>query len=304
MHPQHLLTTFSYKGDYIKMIENLKGIHETVNYKKDTNLRLYDNDESENYPSHWHTPLEIIMPTINIYTVTLGDDIIQLNAYDIIFISPGVIHALSAPETGFGKRIIFQAEITMFYQITELESLLASISPVLTLTPYNAPHIHEKIKQLLLEIKDTYICENNLSETSIYARLLDVFVLLSGIHISTINHFNFKNQKQYTDKFLSICNYISEHCTEELSLEEVAQIAGFSKFYFTRLFKEFTNTTFYKYLNTKRIGHAQQLLTHPEYSITEVALHSGFSSPTAFIRMFKIMKSCTPTEFRNMYDKS
>ena len=58
----------------------------------------------------------------------------------------------------------------------------------------------------------------------------------------------------------------------------------------------------YKYLNKKRIEYAEKLLVDPELSITEVALQSGFSSLSAFIRMFKLIKDCTPTEFRNLYE--
>ena len=47
------------------MIENLSGLHETVNYRQNTQMRLYNNDEAENYPPHWHTPFELIMPTRN-----------------------------------------------------------------------------------------------------------------------------------------------------------------------------------------------------------------------------------------------
>ena len=36
------------------MIESLDGIFETVNYKKSTTLKLYDNTEYEDYPMHWH----------------------------------------------------------------------------------------------------------------------------------------------------------------------------------------------------------------------------------------------------------
>ncbi len=82
----------------------------------------------------------------------------------------------------------------------------------------------------------------------------------------------------------------------------ILPLAGFSKYHFTRLFKNFTGTSFYKYLNKKRIEHAEKLLVDPELSITEVALQSGFSSLSAFIRMFKLIKDCTPTEFRNLYE--
>ncbi len=101
---------------------------------------------------------------------------------------------------------------------------------------------------------------------------------------------------------MSVCSYINDHCVEDLSLEEVADLAGFSKYHFTRLFKNFTGMTFYKYLNQKRIAHAEKLLIDPDISITEVALHSGFNNLSTFIRMFKLVKGCTPTEFRSMYD--
>ena len=79
-------------------------------------------------------------------------------------------------------------------------------------------------------------------------------------------------------------------------------MTGFSKFHFTRLFKQFTNVSFYKFLNQKRIDHAASLLINPEVSVTEAALSAGYSSLSSFIRMFKIMKGCTPTEYRAMYN--
>ena len=85
-------------------------------------------------------------------------------------------------------------------------------------------------------------------------------------------------------------------------LDDVASLAGFSKYHFSRLFKNFTGLSFYKYLNKKRIEQAEKLLVDPALSITEVALQSGFSSLSAFIRMFKLIKDCTPTEFRSLYE--
>lgn len=145
------------------MIENLKGIHETVNYKTNTNLRLYNNDERENYPQHWHTPIEIIMPTLSSYSIGLGDCHINLEVGDIILICPGVIHSLCAPN--YGERIIFQAELSMLHAIKEFESVLSLISPVITITPTNSPAIHGKIQELLKQINVEYNNNNALSET-------------------------------------------------------------------------------------------------------------------------------------------
>lgn len=283
------------------MIENLKGIHEIVNYKTNTNLRLYNNDECENYPEHWHTPIEIIMTTLNNYTVVLGNHTIKLDMDDIILICPGVIHSLRAPACGC--RIIFQAEISMLKSIKEFESVLSLISPAIIITSQNSPNIHGEVKNLLLQICSEYNQGNSLLETSIYAKLLNIFVLIGRNFTENTERFDVGNQKQkeYTEKFISICNYINEHCIENITLDDIAKKAGFSKYHFTRLFKQFTNITFYKYLNQKRIAHAERLLINPEITVTEVALRSGFSNLSAFIRMFKIIKQCTPTEFRNMY---
>ena len=83
----------------------------------------------------------------------------------------------------------------------------------------------------------------------------------------------------------------------------MASQAGFSKYHFSRLFKQYTDSTFYKYLNQKRIEFAKTLLQDPGVSVTEVAFKSGFSSLSAFLRMFELMNNCTPTEFREMYDR-
>ena len=283
------------------MIENLNGIRETVNYRKDTRLRLYNNVQIEDYPDHWHTPVEIIMPIENIYSVVVGGHTITLNPTDIIFICPGVIHSLKAH--GKGRRIIFQAEITMFTAIREFESILSLMSPVLKITKENPHDIHKHICNLLLQINEEYNNSNILMETIIYSKLLNIFVLVGRNYTSNSVFFNgmdYQN-KEYTEKFIFICNYINEHCTEDLNLDKIAKLAGFSKYHFTRLFKQITSTTFYKYLNLKRIEHAQKLLANPGISVTEVALNSGFSSLSAFIRMFKLINHCTPTEYRNMF---
>ena len=110
-----------------------------------------------------------------------------------------------------------------------------------------------------------------------------------------------KEQKEYIEKFDLIFEYIHTHYTKNISLDTIAGIAGFSKFHFSRLFKQFTNMSFYDYLNKERIQVAETLLLNHKLSITEVAFQSGFSSIATFNRVFKKFKNCTPTEFRTLY---
>ena len=286
------------------MIESLNGIFETINYKQSTSIKLYDNDEYEDYPAHWHTTPEIIMPTENIYTVECYNQIITLREGDIILICPGCIHTLYAPEKG--RRIIFQADINPLRFMKEIETLVTIISPLIVITPENFPSIYGKLKSLLLEIKDEYLSSStSFSEVSIYSKTLEIITLIgrsrAAAGMETPSPDAPRKHEEYIEKFIEICNYISVHCSDELNLEAVASMSGFSKFYFSRLFKQFTNVSFYKYVNQKRIEKAAEMLTEPNISITNVALSCGFESLSSFIRMFKIVKGCTPTEFRNMY---
>ncbi|MEY8523551.1 AraC family transcriptional regulator [Lachnospiraceae bacterium 38-10] len=284
------------------MIESLNGIFETVNYKQSTSLKLYNNDEYEDYPPHWHTTMEIIMPTENIYTVECGNQTHILRENDIILICPCCIHTLYAPRTG--RRIIFQPNTASLRFMKDIEPLLNILSPLILITPEEFPTIHGRIRELLIEIKEEYLSvASSFSEVMIYSKLLEIITLIGRNHASRAESGSaiIGQQKEYMEKFLNICDYIEAHCSEDLNLDDIANMCGFSKFYFSRLFKQFTNISFYKYVNQKRITKATELLIDPKNSITDVALNCGFSSLSSFIRMFKIIKGCTPTDFRNMY---
>lgn len=283
------------------MIENLKGIHETVNYKKDTGLRLYVNDEDATYPMHWHSPVEILCPTHQDYLAECNHNRFHLAQGDILIICPGTIHTLS-PLNG-GIRIIFQADSAVLYGIKQIETLFSLMAPAVHITKEGFPLVYEQIHRLLLEIRDAYLSSSPFSEAVIYAKLIEIIVLVGADYTGTQSSTDATTQKrrQYNENMLSICNYISAHCTEDLTLDQVAAEAGFSKYHFARLFKQFTDTSFYRYLNLKRIALAEEHLINPDISVTEAACLSGFSSPGSFIRMFKIIKMCTPSEFRKMH---
>ena len=282
------------------MIEHLKGLHETVYYKDNANILVYHNTNFEEYPPHWHTPLEIIMPVENHYIIECGGQKHFLKEGEIILISPGVLHRLPAVA---GQRYIIQAELSPLYSVKGTESVLTFIAPALVITPEAFPDIYSHIRQLILEIIHEYFHPSSFYEALIFSRLLEILVCVRRSPALSPGHFDTSvgRQREYLEKFTGICAYIDEHCTENLSLEQTASLCGFSKYHFSRLFKQFTNVTFYRYLNQKRILHAQQLLADPSVSITEAALSCGFSSLSAFIRMFKIIKGCTPSQFRSLY---
>ena len=284
------------------MIETLDGLFETVNCKQSTTLKLYDNVEYEDYPMHWHPAIEIIMPVENGYKMRFSNSEVFLREGDICVVCPGCVHSIEAPETG--RRIIFQPNTTYLRFMRDVEVLISFLSPYAIITPEEYPTIHGELKKKLVEIRDEYLSGNPFSEVSIYSKLLEMFILIGKNYSakeSETSDYTMATREEYANTFMEICDYINLHCAEDLKLDDIANMSGFSKFYFERLFKQFTGTSFYKYVNQKRIAKAQELLIEPGNSVTDVALNCGFMSISSFIRMFKLQKGCTPTEFKSMY---
>ena len=282
------------------MIKILDGVKETVSFEQDSTLLLYNNTDNEEYPNHWHPAVEIVMPLEGEYSMDCNDIPFHLRERDIIIICPGVLHHLYAHQ---GRRIIFQVDLSMIQSFDEYDSFFAIMQPAIMITPEDFPEIHDTCVRLMKDIYDEYFGNAPLRNFSIVQKFLKMLVLTGRSYTASPDRFvgiKPTKQQEYTEKFLSICNYLNQHCTEDLTLEEVADMAGFSKYHFSRLFKEFAGMPFYKYLNTRRIAYTERLLLDPYINLTEVAIRSGFNSISAFMRMFKIVRNCTPTQFRNL----
>lgn len=285
------------------MIETLNGFHETVNFGRQPLFKLYHNIENEDYPPHWHSNPEIIMPIKGGYEVTIGEDTYELSPGDTIIITPGTIHTLKAPENG--ERLIFQPDLSLLTNLSELSFAMTMLSPATVIRNSDDPENAKTTHDLMMSIEKEYFSDDTYSGARIYSMLIEIIVNTVHRYGSSSDEQNTipGRQQEYSDRFLGICEYINSHFAEDLTLEDTAEMAGFSKFHFARLFKQFTGHTFYRYVNIRRIEKAQILLSDPGITITEAATRSGFSSVPSFVRMFKLIKNCTPTQFRKMYDR-
>ncbi|MFC7441159.1 response regulator [Laceyella putida] len=92
--------------------------------------------------------------------------------------------------------------------------------------------------------------------------------------------------------------YMDEHYTRPLSLEEVAAHVRLSPHYFSKLFKERFQMNFMDYLTGLRIEQAKQLLLHSDCSLKEICFSVGYKDPNYFSRVFKKITGVSPSEYR------
>ncbi len=98
--------------------------------------------------------------------------------------------------------------------------------------------------------------------------------------------------------FLIVLDYIEKHLAEDITLEDLSEIAHFEKAYLITKFKEIWGLSPMKYVNALRIERAKQLLSTTEKSITDIAYETGFGSIHYFTRYFKDSTGITPSEYR------
>jgi AraC family transcriptional regulator len=99
-------------------------------------------------------------------------------------------------------------------------------------------------------------------------------------------------------KLRMVTSYMAENYTQDLRLEELARIAGISRFHFAREFKRTTGTSPHQYLIKLRIERAKALLTESKMPLVEVGLRSGFSHQSHFTRLFRRFTGATPQSYR------
>ena len=92
--------------------------------------------------------------------------------------------------------------------------------------------------------------------------------------------------------------FIRSESQREISLDEICDIVGLSKYYFAREFRRITGHTIVHYINLTRCENAKVMLCESGASIAQVATLCGFSDQSYFTRVFRATTGLSPTQYR------
>ena len=99
-------------------------------------------------------------------------------------------------------------------------------------------------------------------------------------------------------KLRRVLDYISQNLEEELTLDQLAQVAGLSVFHFARTFTRATGVSPGRYVNRMRLEQAMADIAVDKLSLAEIAFKAGFSSQASFTRAFHRATGLTPGDYR------
>ncbi|WP_299683569.1 AraC family transcriptional regulator [uncultured Dokdonia sp.] len=113
-----------------------------------------------------------------------------------------------------------------------------------------------------------------------------------------MNSHNQEIESDYKSRINRVFQYIDQNLENDLSLQQLSEIAFFSPYHFHRIFKYITNETVNEYVTRRRLEKAAAALLHTNTPITEIALLSGFKDNSTFTRAFKKFYGVAPSLFK------
>ncbi|MBR5344248.1 MAG: helix-turn-helix transcriptional regulator [Clostridia bacterium] len=276
----------------------LQGRQEFITYLEHSSVRVWPSDQASHFETHMHSAVEIILPSHGTCTYRIADQEYRVEAEEILFIPSNQPHELVEDDNVLRYLILF--EPTPFYSLLDMQQA----SPITQRLIYlqDRSEVHQQVSKLLHQLADCYFQRRPMWNTMCYSYLLQVYALLAGEYAELSDGDPEEEHQSIDPEIMNMAiNYIGEHYMENVSLEKVADFAGYSKYYFSRTFKKYFGISFSDYLLVKRINEATSLLIHTDKPIGNVAKDAGFGSVATFNRLFRKHKNCTPTRYRAIY---
>ncbi|MCR5268889.1 MAG: AraC family transcriptional regulator, partial [Lachnospiraceae bacterium] len=168
------------------------------------------------------------------------------------------------------------------------------------------PELAVKLKGITMRMKEIFFSEREDKEIRCCMLLMEFMLTLLDYRKELAPELDEEDRYGYTDdvmrRMITVTDYIKNNLTaDDLSQGAMAAMAGISRDYFSRIFKNVTGMNYSKWLNTIRLEKASELLTEEGRTLTEIAMLSGFQSIPSFNRVFREEKGMAPGEYRALF---
>ena len=271
---------------------------EYATYPDDSSFRLWFSNIAWRYECHYHSAVEIVLTLKGIVEYKVEGTKYSVNENDVIIVPPGMQHELSMDDQS--SRYLFLFEPDVLLEMRDIKRLEEGFNRVFFLNDHS--RTHTEVRDLLLKAAEVYNRHEMMWNTLCNSYMMQIWALLGQCYLTGAQKVRSRPESRMDSESINnTLTFISNHYAQELTLEEVADFAGFSKFYFSRTFKKQTGYSFKDYLCQKRLQVAADLLIRTKKNMREIAAESGFGSVTTFNRAFREHRGCTPTEYRIIY---
>lgn len=255
-------------------------------------------------PFHWHKEWELIHIRKGSVTLHVNDYEFVAHEGDILLFRGSMLHGSPPPEDVLYDCLVF--DLHGLFRSSELFKMYLRPIYRLELLPdiYYPKETNADIYPFVSELMDIHFKHNCNPTSAKYLELTTVSTLshlflriLQNRHY-TENTKGVPDSTQRINQIKSVLEYIEKHYRDEITLNDLANVAGMNPRYFCRVFKQITSLSPMDYVIYFRIEQACKLLATTDISILDIALECGFNDCSYFTRTFKQRKEVTPRQYR------
>jgi len=257
-------------------------------------------EQDYSVPYHAHADLEISLIRGKAKQL-IGNEVHQITGLNLVMIGQYVPHTwfdyakLQGLVIHFNTESIKQASGAL-PELHGIENLLQQAQQGLIF-----PGLREAGGRVAIGVYEHEM--NNMLHMNQFDRLMNLLRLLETMAADqkkrVISPYTYPNPPgnrwQLKEKVLQ---YMLDHFTQNLSIDEVAQYSELKLSAFCHFFKQSTGIKFSHYLNRLKIGYAAKLLTNKHLLVSEVGFQAGYNSLSNFNKRFKEIQGLSPTAFR------
>lgn len=261
--------------------------------------------KERSYQMHWHSYGEIMLVgpgDTNVYKV--NQNTYKLAPGDLVLIWPMEMHAIIDADRE--EALVIQFSNSFMNSLFDLQRIMHFYRNLHVICINSHPELAAKLGLIAYKMKDIFFSDSTDRELRCCMLLMEFMLTLDKYRSEFVPELSEEIQNGYTDdimrRMISVTEYIKNNLTaDDLSQSTMAQRAGISKDYFSRIFKNVTGMNYSKWLNMIRLEKATELLALSDRTLTEVAMLSGFQSIPSFNRVFRTEKGMPPSEYRALF---
>lgn len=111
----------------------------------------------------------------------------------------------------------------------------------------------------------------------------------------------FLNTEGFSSATKMTVRYINEHYMDDISLETVSGVTGYSRNYICMAFKRDCGFTVSTYLNYIRIFHSAEMIAYGDYTLQQICAAVGFNDLSYFTKTFRKIVGIPPGQYRQAF---
>ena len=257
------------------------------------------------YKQHWHSYGEILLVgpgKTNIYKV--NRDTYNLVEGDFVLVWPMEMHSIE--DADMEQALVIQFSNVFINSLFDLQRIMHFYRNLHVICINSHPELVRKLRGITDRMKEIFYSGQANRELRCCMLLMEFMMTLDQYREEFVPELSGEGRNGYEDdvmrRMIMVTDYIKNNLTaDDLSQGTMAKMAGISKDYFSRIFKNVTGMNYSKWLNMIRMEKATQLLTQNDMTFTKIAMLSGFKSIPSFNRVFHEEKGMAPGEYRALF---